>query len=334
MRRVLTEQADSNAIATFASNLRALLSQPPLTGYTVIGVDPGFRTGCKLAVVDPSGKLLDTATIFPHPPQHQREAAVQTLRTLIARHSATLVAIGNGTASRETEGLVAAMIREHPDVRYLLVSEAGASVYSASPLARAELPELDVTIRGAVSIARRMQDPLAELVKIDPQAIGVGLYQHDVGQSHPLSPSLEMLRRLAGGRRMAKRLYGIILPRIRADARANSTIAVWSKRYRPSPTSKDSRPTSYSTSAPRSSGCSAMLLERMMHCHICCGLVAHVPGSASRKCVYSCLLPACFVHCWSMQAIPTSIMGSIVIRYCLYDWSPLFQSGEAWYGYC
>lgn len=193
VRRVLTEQADSNAIATFAANLRALLSQPPLAGHTVIGVDPGFRTGCKLAVIDPTGKLLDTATIFPHPPQQQRDAAVRTLRTLIARHNATLVAIGNGTASRETEGLVAAMIREHPNVRYLLVSEAGASVYSASPLARAELPELDVTIRGAVSIARRIQDPLAELVKIDPQAIGVGLYQHDVDQSRLVSSLAEVV---------------------------------------------------------------------------------------------------------------------------------------------
>lgn len=193
VRRVLTEQADSNAIATFAANLHALLSQPPLAGHTVIGVDPGFRTGCKLAVIDPTGKLLDTATIFPHPPQQQRDAAVRTLRTLIARHNATLVAIGNGTASRETEGLVAAMIREHPNVRYLLVSEAGASVYSASPLARAELPELDVTIRGAVSIARRIQDPLAELVKIDPQAIGVGLYQHDVDQSRLVSSLAEVV---------------------------------------------------------------------------------------------------------------------------------------------
>ena len=183
VRRTLTEQADSHAIATFAANLRALLSQPPLAGHTVLGIDPGFRTGCKLAVVDPTGRLRDTGTIFPHPPQQQREAATRTLRALIERHGVTLVAIGNGTASRETEQLVAALIREQPNVRYMLVSEAGASVYSASPLARAELPELDVTIRGAVSIARRVQDPLAELVKIDPQAIGVGLYQHDVDQA-------------------------------------------------------------------------------------------------------------------------------------------------------
>lgn len=193
VRRVLIEQADSDAIATFAANLRALLSQPPLAGHTVIGVDPGFRTGCKLAVVDPTGKLLDTATIFPHPPQQQRDAAVRTMRALIARHNVTLVAIGNGTASRETEGLVVGMIREHPNVRYLLVSEAGASVYSASPLARAELPELDVTMRGAVSIARRIQDPLAELVKIDPQAIGVGLYQHDVDQGRLISSLAEVV---------------------------------------------------------------------------------------------------------------------------------------------
>ncbi|HZG65164.1 MAG TPA: Tex-like N-terminal domain-containing protein, partial [Herpetosiphonaceae bacterium] len=187
VRRTLTEQADSHAIATFAANLRALLSQPPLAGHTVLGIDPGFRTGCKLAMVDPTGRLRDTGTIFPHPPQQQRDAATRTLRALIEHHGVTLVAIGNGTASRETEQLVAALIREQPSVRYLLVSEAGASVYSASPLARAELPELDVTIRGAVSIARRVQDPLAELVKIDPQAIGVGLYQHDVDQGRLVS---------------------------------------------------------------------------------------------------------------------------------------------------
>jgi uncharacterized protein len=183
VRRTLTEAADTHAIGVFAANLRALLSQPPLAGYTAVGIDPGFRTGCKVAVVDPTGKLLDTATIYPHPPQSQQEAAGKTLSSLIARHAATLIAIGNGTASRETEQFVAALIRTGMQVRYLIVSEAGASVYSASPLARAEMPELDVSMRGAVSIARRVQDPLAELVKIDPQAIGVGLYQHDVDQA-------------------------------------------------------------------------------------------------------------------------------------------------------
>ncbi len=183
VRRVLGETADRHAIAVFAANLRALLSQPPLAGYTVAGIDPGFRTGCKLAVVDPTGKLLETTTIFPHPPHQRRDAARETLQGLMRRHGVTLIAIGNGTASRETEQLVAGLIRGDAEVRYLMVSEAGASVYSASPLARAELPDLDVSMRGAVSIARRAQDPLAELVKIDPQAIGVGLYQHDVDQT-------------------------------------------------------------------------------------------------------------------------------------------------------
>ncbi len=182
MRRDLTEQADRHAIGVFATNLRNLLLQPPLKDRVVLGIDPGFRTGCKVAVVDPTGKVLDTATIFPHPPQNQREAALRLLAGLVERHGIQLIAIGNGTASRETEELVAALIREHAGVQYLIVNEAGASVYSASPLARAELPDLDVSMRGAVSIARRVLDPLAELVKIDPRSIGVGLYQHDVDQ--------------------------------------------------------------------------------------------------------------------------------------------------------
>ena len=191
VRRILTEQAADHAVSIFAANLRALLNQPPLTGHVVLGIDPGYRTGCKVAIVDPTGKVLDTATIYPHAPQQQQEAASKTLTTLIVQHRVTLVAIGNGTASRETEQLVADLIRtafSHPkspmpDLRYLIVNEAGASVYSASPLARAELPELDVSMRGAVSIARRVQDPLAELVKIEPQSIGVGMYQHDVNQT-------------------------------------------------------------------------------------------------------------------------------------------------------
>jgi uncharacterized protein len=182
VRRQLTEAAEDHAIAVFASNLRALLSQPPLSGHTVMGIDPGYRTGCKVAVVDPTGKVLDTATIYPHPPQRQHERALLDLAQLIRRHGVTLVAIGNGTASRETEQLVAELTRRLEGVKYLLVNEAGASVYSASPEARQELPDLDVTLRGAVSIARRVQDPLAELVKIDPRSIGVGMYQHDVDQ--------------------------------------------------------------------------------------------------------------------------------------------------------
>lgn len=191
VRRELTEKADMHAINVFAANLRALLSQPPLAGHTVLGIDPGLRTGCKVAVVSPTGKLLETATIYPHEPQREKERSQKILAALVVKHRVTLITIGNGTASRETEQLVAEMIRQYaPQVKYLIVNEAGASVYSASPLARAEMPELDVSLRGAVSIARRAQDPLAELVKIEPKAIGVGLYQHDVDQKQ-LGKSLE-----------------------------------------------------------------------------------------------------------------------------------------------
>ncbi|MBN1147333.1 MAG: RNA-binding transcriptional accessory protein [Anaerolineales bacterium] len=182
VRRDLTEKAEVHAIAVFAENLRALLYQPPQAGRVVMGIDPGFRTGCKLAVVDATGKLLDTATIYPHEPQRRQQEALETLARLVARHGVTLISIGNGTASRETEQLAAELTRNAEALRYLIVNEAGASVYSASPLARAELPGLDVSLRGAVSIARRVQDPLAELVKIDPRSIGVGMYQHDVDQ--------------------------------------------------------------------------------------------------------------------------------------------------------
>ncbi len=183
VRRSLTEQAEAHAIRVFADNLRGLLLQPPLAGHSVLALDPGFRTGCKVAVTDPTGKVLETATIYPHPPQKRRDEALKTLATLIARHQVTLIAIGNGTASRETEQLAAELTRQLEGVHYLLVNEAGASVYSASKLAKAELPDLDVTLRGAVSIGRRVQDPLAELVKIEPKAIGVGMYQHDVNQT-------------------------------------------------------------------------------------------------------------------------------------------------------
>jgi uncharacterized protein len=187
VRRTLTEAAEGHAITIFAKNLRALLGQPPLTGHTVMGIDPGFRTGCKVAVVDPTSRTLDTATIYPHEPQRQRDAAIKTLSDLAARHGVTLIAIGNGTASRETEQLVAELISDLQSpvtaLHYMIVNEAGASVYSASKLARTELPDMDVSMRGAVSIARRVQDPLAELVKIDPKSIGVGMYQHDVNQA-------------------------------------------------------------------------------------------------------------------------------------------------------
>jgi protein Tex len=183
VRRELSEKADSHAINVFATNLRALLSLPPLIGQTVLGIDPGIRTGCKVAVVDPTGKLLDTGTIYPLQPKNDWAGSLSTLEEMINRHHVTLITIGNGTGSRETEKLAAELTRGAPSVKYLIVNEAGASVYSASPLARQEFPDLDVSIRGAVSIARRAQDPLAELVKIDPKSIGVGLYQHDVDQT-------------------------------------------------------------------------------------------------------------------------------------------------------
>ena len=183
VRHALTETAERHAINVFGANLRGLLSQPPLAGQVVLGLDPGFRTGCKAAVVDATGRVLETGTIYPHEPQRKWEEALQTIKMWVEKHQVGLIAIGNGTASRETELLAAEFIqRAGKRLHYLITSEAGASVYSASPLARSELPGLDVSLRGAVSIARRVQDPLAELVKIDPKAIGVGLYQHDVNQ--------------------------------------------------------------------------------------------------------------------------------------------------------
>ena len=182
VRATLTEAAESHAIGVFALNLSGLLNQPPLAGQIVLGLDPAFRTGCKIAVIDATGKVLATDAIFPHEPQRRWSEALETLRHLIAQFGVTLIAIGNGTASRESERLVAELTAANPRLHYLMVNEAGASVYSASPLARAELPDLDVTLRGAVSIARRVLDPLAELVKIEPKAIGIGLYQHDVNQ--------------------------------------------------------------------------------------------------------------------------------------------------------
>ena len=201
VRRHLREEAEAHAIDVFADNLRNLLLQPPLADHTVLGIDPGYRSGCKVAVVDPTGRVLSTTTIYPHGRgggQHGRKTALKRLAWLVQQNSCSLIAIGNGTASRETEGLVAELIAllekgrqpEERQLKYLIVNEAGASVYSASPLARKELPELDVTLRGAVSIARRVQDPLAELVKIDPRSIGVGLYQHDVDQK-ALSEALD-----------------------------------------------------------------------------------------------------------------------------------------------
>lgn len=183
VRQDLTASAQEKAIHVFAENLRALLMVPPIHGYTVLSLDPGFRTGCKLAVVDPTSRVLYTGVIYPTPPVSRLAEAGQTVSSLVRRFSVSLIAIGNGTASRETEQFVSALIRsEALNIRYLMVSEAGASVYSASKLAAAEFPDLDVAMRSAISIARRIQDPLAELVKIDPQAIGVGQYQHDLNQ--------------------------------------------------------------------------------------------------------------------------------------------------------
>ena len=183
VRRTLTEKAEEHAVQIFAKNLRALLLQPPLAGHTVLGLDPGYRTGCKVAVIDPTGKPLQTGTIYPVPPRSQIEKARDFLKELIQKYGVTLIAIGNGTGSRETESFTAGLIKELGDLEYLIVNEAGASVYSASKLARRELPDMDVSLRGAVSIARRVQDPLAEYVKIEPKSLGVGMYQHDLNQA-------------------------------------------------------------------------------------------------------------------------------------------------------
>ena len=181
----LRESAEAEAIRVFARNLHDLLLAAPAGPRVTLGLDPGLRTGVKAALVDATGKLLETATVYPHPPRNDRDRSIATLAALAARHRAELVSVGNGTASRETDRLVLELMQRHPELglRKLVVSEAGASVYSASELAAREFPELDVSLRGAVSIARRLQDPLAELVKIDPKAIGVGQYQHDVAQS-------------------------------------------------------------------------------------------------------------------------------------------------------
>ncbi len=180
----LRERAEAEAIRVFARNLRDLLLAAPAGPRVTIGLDPGIRTGVKVAVIDGTGKLVDTATIYPHEPRRDWEGALATLRALAQKHGAALVAIGNGTASRETDRLAAELMRRHPELRLTkaVVSEAGASIYSASELASREFPDVDVALRGAVSIARRLQDPLAELVKIDPKSIGVGQYQHDVNQ--------------------------------------------------------------------------------------------------------------------------------------------------------
>jgi uncharacterized protein len=180
------EQAEQDAINVFAKNLNDLLMAAPAGPKVTMGLDPGLRTGVKIAIVDSTGKVLATSTIFPHVPQNQWDKSLRTLATLCKQHKVQLISIGNGTGSRETDKLTAEMIKANPElsVTKIIVSEAGASVYSASELASNELPDMDVSLRGAVSIARRLQDPLAELVKIEPKAIGVGQYQHDVSQSN------------------------------------------------------------------------------------------------------------------------------------------------------
>lgn len=192
IRNLLTDRANESAIRVFAQNLHQLLLQPPIKGKVTLGVDPGFRTGCKLAVVDERGRVLETGVgFFTLPGQEgQKAAAAKLIKGMVKRHGVTAIAIGNGTASRESEQFIAALLPDLPGVAYTIVSEAGASVYSASKLAAQEFPDFDVTERSAVSIARRMQDPLAELVKIDPKAIGVGQYQHDLKQ-HELEAALD-----------------------------------------------------------------------------------------------------------------------------------------------
>ena len=182
VRSELSDRAYGGAIHNFALNLKPLLMQPPVKGFVTMGLDPGYRNGCKVAIVDATGKVLATNVVYPTFSERKKQEAIDTLSAMIRRHKVCHIAIGNGTASRETEAMTVEMLRAFPDVSYMIVNEAGASVYSASPLAAEEFPEYDVNLRSAVSIARRLQDPLAELVKIDPKAIGVGQYQHDCPQ--------------------------------------------------------------------------------------------------------------------------------------------------------
>ncbi len=182
IRSELTDRAAAGAIANFALNLKPLLMQPPVKGFVTMGLDPGYRNGCKVAVVDATGKVLDTTVVYPTFSERKKQEAIEILARLMRKWAVAHIAIGNGTASRETEAMTVELLRAFPNASYMIVNEAGASVYSASPLAAEEFPEYDVNLRSAVSIARRLQDPLAELVKIDPKAIGVGQYQHDCPQ--------------------------------------------------------------------------------------------------------------------------------------------------------
>ncbi len=183
VRQILTENAENQAIHIFSANLRQLLLQPPIKNKTVLGIDPAYRTGCKMAVINPIGRVEDISLIYPNPPQNKVEEAKEKIKEIADKYGVKIIVIGNGTASRETEQLVVDFIKEYnKELFYIIVSEAGASVYSASKIAKEEFPKLDVSERSAISIARRLQDPLAELVKIDPKSVGVGQYQHDVSQ--------------------------------------------------------------------------------------------------------------------------------------------------------
>lgn len=182
LRNTLTDRASESAIVNFALNLKPLLMQPPVKGFVTMGLDPGYKNGCKVAVVDSTGRVLDTSVVYPTFNERKKQEAISILSAMIKKHNVCHIAIGNGTASRETEAMTVEMIKNLPGVSYMIVNEAGASVYSASKLAAEEFPDYDVNLRSAVSIARRLQDPLAELVKIDPKAIGVGQYQHDCPQ--------------------------------------------------------------------------------------------------------------------------------------------------------
>ena len=182
IRNALTETAESHSIKSFQLNLRQLLMQQPIADLVIMGVDPAYRTGCKICVIDAIGEVLDLTTIYPHQPHNKVQASNMAVQRMIDQYGVKLIVIGNGTASRETEQFIVDLIEDQQEIAYLIVSESGASVYSASALAREEFPDLDVSMRGAISIARRILDPLAELVKIDPKAIGVGMYQHDVNQ--------------------------------------------------------------------------------------------------------------------------------------------------------
>lgn len=202
LRQILTEKAGEQAIHIFSANLRQLLLQPPIKGKIVLGVDPAYRTGCKLAVINPIGKVEDIRVIYPTPPQSKVKEAKEQIKMLVDKFGIEIIVIGNGTASRETEQFIADFIREYSlDIYYIIVSEAGASVYSASKIAKEEFPDLDVSERSAISIAKRLQDPLAELVKIDPKSVGVGQYQHDVSQKkleHSLGQVVESVVNYVG----------------------------------------------------------------------------------------------------------------------------------------